>query len=48
MHRAFVQREKDHVKEFSRIAANTAKTYEQTSRDTVHTHVQYGSSVRQY
>jgi hypothetical protein len=27
-HKAFVQREKDDVKEFSRIAANTARTFE--------------------
>ncbi|MGC2575787.1 MAG: hypothetical protein WA364_30140 [Candidatus Nitrosopolaris sp.] len=47
-YRAFIQRKKDDVKEFSRIAANTAKTYEQTSRDTVHTPVRYGSSVTQY
>jgi hypothetical protein len=32
-YKAFVQREKDDVKEFSRIAANTARTFEQTSRD---------------
>jgi hypothetical protein len=29
----FVQRRKDEVKEFSRIAANTARTFENTSRD---------------
>jgi glutaredoxin 2 len=34
-YKAFVQREKDDVKEFSRIAANTARTFEQTSRDVV-------------
>ncbi|MFY9872913.1 MAG: hypothetical protein WAK17_24645 [Candidatus Nitrosopolaris sp.] len=28
-----VQREKDDVKEFSRIATNTARTFENTSRD---------------
>ncbi|MGC2570500.1 MAG: hypothetical protein WA364_03240 [Candidatus Nitrosopolaris sp.] len=32
-HKAFVQREKDDVKEFSRIAANTARTFENTSRE---------------
>ena len=32
-YKAFIQREKDDVKEFSRIAANTARTFEQTSRD---------------
>jgi hypothetical protein len=32
-YKAFVQREKDDVKEFSRIATNTARTFEQTSRD---------------
>jgi len=31
-----------------RIAANTARTYEQTSRDTAYTPSQYESSVRQY
>ena len=30
-YKAFVQREKDDVKEFSRIAANTARTFENTS-----------------
>ena len=32
-YKAFVQREKDDVKEFSRIAANTAKTFENNSRE---------------
>jgi hypothetical protein len=32
-YKAFVQREKDDVKEFSRIAANTARTFENTSRE---------------
>ena len=32
-YKTFVQREKDNVKEFSRIAANTARTFENTSRD---------------
>ncbi|MGA9149993.1 MAG: hypothetical protein WBZ36_05395 [Candidatus Nitrosopolaris sp.] len=31
--KAFVQREKDDVKEFSRIATNTARTFENTSRE---------------
>jgi phage-related tail protein len=33
VYKAFVQREKDDVKEFSRIAANTARTFETTSRE---------------
>jgi hypothetical protein len=32
-YKTFVQRGKDDVKEFSRIAANTARTFENTSRD---------------
>src|SRR5215831_16019417 len=32
--RTFIDREKNDVKELSRIAANTAKTFEQTTRDT--------------
>jgi phage-related tail protein len=32
-YKAFVQRGKDDVKEFSRIAANTARTFENTSRE---------------
>jgi phage-related tail protein len=32
-YKAFIQREKDDVKEFSRIAANTARTFENTSRE---------------
>jgi hypothetical protein len=32
-YKAFVQREKDDVKEFSRIAANTARTFASTSRE---------------
>ncbi len=32
-YKAFVQREKDDVKEFSRIAANTARTFENNSRE---------------
>jgi len=32
-YKIFVQRGKDDVKEFSRIAANTARTFENTSRD---------------
>ncbi len=31
-YKSFVQREKDDAKEFSRIAANTARTFENTSR----------------
>jgi hypothetical protein len=34
-YKAFVQREKDDVKEFSRIAANTARTFENNSRESV-------------
>ncbi|HET7147051.1 MAG TPA: hypothetical protein VFI73_01005 [Candidatus Nitrosopolaris sp.] len=34
-YKAFVQREKDDVKEFSRIAANTARTFETNSRESV-------------
>jgi sugar-specific transcriptional regulator TrmB len=33
-YRTFIDREKNDVKELSRIAANTAKTFEQTTRDT--------------
>ena len=32
-YKTFVQREKDDVKEFSRIAANTARTFESSSRE---------------
>jgi hypothetical protein len=32
-YKAFVQREKDDVKELSRMAANTARTFENTSRE---------------
>jgi hypothetical protein len=32
---ATIQREKEDVKEFSRIGANTARTFAQTSRDVV-------------
>jgi phage-related tail protein len=32
-YKTFAQREKDDVKEFSRIAANTARTFENTSRE---------------
>jgi hypothetical protein len=39
----FVQREKDDVKEFSRLAVNATKTFEQTSRDTANASIhQYG------
>jgi hypothetical protein len=31
--KTFVQREKDDVKEFSRIAANSARSFENTSRE---------------
>ena len=34
-YKAFIQREKDDVKEFSRMAANTAKMFENTSREFV-------------
>ncbi|MGC2570717.1 MAG: hypothetical protein WA364_04325 [Candidatus Nitrosopolaris sp.] len=37
--RTFIQHGKEDVKEFSRMAANTARTYEQTSRETTHTPV---------
>ncbi|MGC2573992.1 MAG: hypothetical protein WA364_20950 [Candidatus Nitrosopolaris sp.] len=33
----FVQREKDYVKEFSRIAANTTRTFENTSKEFANT-----------
>ncbi|MGB7954719.1 MAG: hypothetical protein WCF23_12140 [Candidatus Nitrosopolaris sp.] len=32
-YKTFVQREEDDVKEFSGIAANTARTFENTSRE---------------
>jgi len=35
---SFIERKKDDVKEFSRLAINAAKTFEQTSRDTASTH----------
>ena len=41
-HKAFVQREKDDVKEFSRIAANTARTFENTSREFTNSRPVYG------
>jgi hypothetical protein len=34
-YKTFVQREKDDVKEFSRIAANNARTFENNSRESV-------------
>jgi hypothetical protein len=37
----FIARKKDDVKEFSRLAINVAKTFEQTSRDTASSQ-QYG------
>ncbi len=45
--KTFIQRKKDDVKEFSRMAVNAAKTFEQTSSDTTNASIQqYGSSVR--
>ena len=41
-YKAFVQREKDDVKEFSRIAANTARTFENTSREFANNRPVYG------
>ena len=35
---SFIERKKDDVKEFSRLAINAAKTFEQTSRDTASRH----------
>lgn len=41
-------REKNNVKELSRIAANTAKTFEQTTRDTAQASApRYGGNFRQ-
>ena len=34
-YKAFAQREKDDIKEFSRIGANTARTFENNSRESV-------------
>jgi hypothetical protein len=31
--KTFIQREKDDIKEFSRMAANNARTFESTSRE---------------
>jgi hypothetical protein len=45
--RTFIDREKNDVKEISRIAVNTAKTFEQTTRDAAHTSApKYGSNLR--
>ncbi len=45
--KTFIDREKNDVKEFSRIAANTAKTFEQTTRETAHASAsRYGSNFR--
>jgi hypothetical protein len=45
--RTFIDREKNDAKELSRIAANTAKTFEQTTRDTAHASVpKYDSTLR--
>lgn len=45
--RTFIDREKNDVKELSRIAANTTKTLEQTTRDTAHVSApKYGSNLR--
>jgi hypothetical protein len=38
--KTFIQREKDDIKEFSRIGVNAAKTFAQTSRDVVREHDQ--------
>jgi hypothetical protein len=45
--RTFIDREKNDVKELSRIAANTARTFEQTTRDTAQGSApKYGSNLR--
>jgi hypothetical protein len=45
--RTFMDREKNDAKEFSRIAVNTAKTFEQTTKDTAHVSTpKYGSNLR--
>ena len=45
--RTFIDREKNDAKELSRIAVNTAKTFEQTTRDTVHASApKYDSNLR--
>jgi hypothetical protein len=46
--RTFIDREKNDVKELSRIAANTAKTFEQTTRDTAQASSRYGSNNFRY
>src|SRR6478609_8625632 len=45
--RTFIDREKNDAKELSRIAVNTAKTFEQTTKDTVHASApKYDSNLR--
>ena len=45
--RTFIDREKNDAKELSRIAVNTAKTFEQTTRDTAHASAaKYDSNLR--
>jgi gas vesicle protein len=45
--RTFIDREKNDVKELSRIATNTAKTFEQTTRDTANASApKYSSNFR--
>lgn len=45
--RTFIDREKNDAKELSRIAVNTAKTFEQTTRDTAQASApKYGSNLR--
>src|SRR6478735_11264651 len=45
--RTFIDREKNDAKELSRIAVNTAKTFEQTTKDTVHALApKYDSNLR--
>jgi hypothetical protein len=44
-YRTFIQHERDNAKEFSRINVNTAKTLEQTSRDTAR-NFSSGSEIR--
>jgi hypothetical protein len=45
--RTFIDREKNDVKELSRIASNTAKTFEQTTRDTAQASApRYGGNIR--
>ena len=44
--RTFIDREKNDAKELSRIAVNTARTFEQTTRDAAHASPKYGSNLR--